>query len=315
MFDLITHGLPTTVALALVALLGYLVGSRARRMAQSSEHSRRELKRAKAVISELETIAQEVRRHLAAHHGSVLRFKDRVKQLTASQHETAWRDLCQEAERVLRPTLDLAAQIAHAYDKIRQQTNLLMTFTEVRTDPLTGLSNRRALDDSLATMFAMLARYDAGFTVALVDIDHFKKINDERGHLEGDRILQDAAQLFDDCARETDIVSRYGGEEFVVVMPHTELEGACVFAERLRKWAKERLPVTISVGVAGALDGDSPRTILARADAALYSAKAAGRNRVYRHTGIDVEPVGEETAAAAESPARQGEAPAEPARS
>jgi hypothetical protein len=85
------------------------------------------------------------------------------------------------------------------------------------------------------------------------------------------------------------MVTRYGGEEFVIVMPQTMLEGACVFANRLRERAESKLPLTLSAGVAAAVDGDNAQTLLARADAALYGAKAAGRNQVFYHNGLQIQ--------------------------
>ena len=99
------------------------------------------------------------------------------------------------------------------------------------------------------------------------------------------------ARLFDESVRETDIVARYGGEEFVIVMPHTDLAGACVFAERLRAQLENRLTITISGGVAAAVEGDAQETLIARADASLYDAKSSGRNRVFCHTGKGTEVV------------------------
>ena len=197
------------------------------------------------------------------------KFKERMNKLNADQQHAGWEDLCREADEMLQPTLRLANQIADAYDQIRQQSANLMTFTELRTDPLTGVCNRRAFDDSLASQFALMERYDSRFSVAMIDIDHFKQVNDAHGHLHGDRILQQVAKLLDDAARETDIVARYGGEEFVVIMPLTELAGASIFSERLRAMIQDQLPVTISGGVTTALDGDSPQTLVARADTAL----------------------------------------------
>ena len=130
----------------------------------------------------------------------------------------------------------------------------------------------------------------------MFDIDHFKQVNDQEGHLHGDRVLQELARLFDECIRETDIVARYGGEEFVVVMPHTDLAGACAFAERLRFQVANRLAITVSGGVTAAQEGDTPESLIARADTALYSAKTAGRNRVFCHTGDGAEPVAAEEA-------------------
>ncbi len=243
--------------------------------------SRRDLRRAQAVATELEKIAWTVRQSLAKHHTSVSRFKRRVCELNEEQQETAWKDLCREAEEILKPTLQLATQIANAYDEIRQQSSNLMTFTEVRTDPLTSVNNRRGLDDALSSQFALMARYQAPFSIALFDIDHFKQVNDQLGHVHGDRVLQDLAHLFDDSIRETDIVARYGGEEFVIVMPHTELTGAGVISERLRAKVEKQLAVTVSGGVTEAREGETQEALIARADAALYRAKLAGRNRVY----------------------------------
>jgi len=297
--DIWIYGLPVPVALATVAVIGYLFGRRSRpRPKLNDAETRREMKRARAIIQQLEDIAQKVRRNLATHHASVLNFKDRIADLRADENDDdAWKELYREAESMLKPTMTLSAQIAHAYDEIRQQTNHLMSFAEVRTDPLTGLNNRRALDEKLAGMFAMMARYETMFSLAIFDIDHFKNINDEQGHLFGDEVLQKVARLFDECVRETDTVVRYGGEEFVVIMPETGLDGACIFTERMRRAVERELTVTISGGVAMALDGDSPRTLLARADSALYSAKAGGRNCTYRHTGGFIEMIPESACA------------------
>jgi diguanylate cyclase (GGDEF)-like protein len=288
--DLWSIHIPIPLALAVVAMIGYLVGRR-KHVDESpvAVQSRRELRRAQLVARELENISLLVRGHLSKHHSCLGKFKQRVGELSGLADETAWKELCQEAEQMLKPTLQLATQIANAYDEIRQQSNLLMTFTEVRTDPLTGVSNRRALNDTLASQLAMMVRYESSFTLALFDIDHFKKTNDQQGHMEGDRILQRVAALLDESARETDTVTRFGGEEFVIVMPETDLEGACLFADRVRQRVEDDLPVTISGGVTAALDGDTAESILARADTALYDAKNAGRNCIFRHNGQKAE--------------------------
>jgi len=288
---------PLPLALALIALLGYLVGriSKASTV-NEADRARREVRRAKAVAKELEIIAENVRKNLATHHLNVAKFKDRVSELGSQAKEAAWQDLCKEAEQILKPTLRLAEQIAQAYDEIRQQTNHLMTFTEVRTDPLTRVSNRRGLDDSLESMFALMDRYEQYFSLAIFDIDHFKQVNDKKGHLHGDRTLQAVARILDGATRDTDILARYGGEEFVIVMPHTTLENACLFAERVRTTVESSLGLTVSGGVAMALDGDNAQSLLSRADAALYSGKAAGRNRIYRHTGTEIEPISQHAA-------------------
>ncbi len=161
----------------------------------------------------------------------------------------------------------------------------IMTFTEVRTDPLTGVNNRRGLDDSLGSQLALVTRYHSVFSLVLFDIDHFKQINDQEGHLNGDRVIQELAQLLDESIRETDIIARYGGDEFVIIMPQTDLDGASIFAERLRAGVAERMTITVSGGVTAARESDDPESLIARADTALYNAKTAGRNRVFSLKG------------------------------
>ena len=293
--DLLGLEIPAALALATVATLGYLVGRRSNNVPDEvAARSKRELDRARAVARELEKIARMVRKNLARHHAGLNKFNERVGQLDAQGREAAWMELCREAEEMLAPTLRLANQISNACDMIRHETNHLMTFTEVRTDPLTGVCNRRGMDEALATQFAMLDRYEVAFSVAIFDLDHFKRINDKRGHLEGDRLLHRVASLLDDTARQTDVVARYGGEEFLVVMPETDLEQASIFADRFRARVETELAITLSGGVASALDGDTSDSLLARADAALYAAKSEGRNRVSRHNGRQIESIWEE---------------------
>jgi diguanylate cyclase (GGDEF)-like protein len=147
------------------------------------------------------------------------------------------------------------------------------------------------LNDALASQFALFNRYKTPFTAAIFDIDKFKQINDENGHLYGDQVLQDFAKLMSESVRETDILARYGGEEFIVVMPETDLAGASVFCERLRERIERQLIVTVSGGIAAPTFDDTQESLLARADAALYQAKTAGRNQIFYHDGENIEPV------------------------
>jgi diguanylate cyclase len=286
--DFWNSGLPTPVALAAVAVLGYLFGRARRKLNPEQTGARRELKRAQAIIRDLETISQHVRRDLAQHHANLVRFKGQVNNLCQRPEKNDWQALAEEAERLLKPTQFLATQLAHAYDGIRQQAGQLTAFTDVRTDALTGVSNRKALDESLVNLLAMLKRYDSPFALVILDIDHFKQLNDSFGHLHGDRVLQQVATLIDQGVRETDIVARFGGEEFVILLPGTELAGACVFAERIRVTIERLARVTVSGGVAVATAEDDARSLLARADESLYAAKADGRNTVFQHDGQEV---------------------------
>ena len=156
-----------------------------------------------------------------------------------------------------------------------------------QTDPLTGVGTRRVLEKVLAAEYARAARYNRPFSIAIVDIDNFKQINDQTGHAAGDKALKNLAKIMTDTSRSADIVTRYGGDEFVLLMPETEMHNAARILERIRRQAKTiSIPkfrnVTISCGLAqwnGSPD-DTPLSILKRADAALYQAKNEGRNKV-----------------------------------
>ena len=153
------------------------------------------------------------------------------------------------------------------------------------TDRLTGIYNRMKLDEALAAEIQRCRRYDQALAIVLLDIDHFKRINDTYGHQAGDRALIDIAHLLSEGSRETDVVGRWGGEEFMIVLPHTDLTGAGRLAEKMRTTiaAHEFSGIgqqTASFGVAAYRIDDQPNDLVARADAALYEAKHAGRNRV-----------------------------------
>lgn len=156
-------------------------------------------------------------------------------------------------------------------------------------DALTGLLNRRAIEMMLEREVQRLQRFGQSFSVLMVDIDHFKRINDRFGHAAGDAVLSAVADTLRSQAREVDRVSRYGGEEFCVLLPHTSHDGAALAAERLRDainqiqipWDDDIITVTVSTGMACATDRhEHLRSLLRRADEALYQAKAEGRNRV-----------------------------------
>lgn len=157
-------------------------------------------------------------------------------------------------------------------------------------DPLTGLLNRRALESELEREWRRALRGHGAFAVLALDLDHFKRVNDEHGHAGGDRVLREVAQRLRDTLRKTDVAARTGGEEFVVLVPGADAAAARAMAERLREniarqpiaVAAGAVRITTSVGVAlaGAADA-APERPLERADAALYAAKRAGRDRVH----------------------------------
>jgi len=155
-------------------------------------------------------------------------------------------------------------------------------------DPLTGLSNRQALSSSIRREVELAKRYNQSLSVLMLDIDHFKTINDTYGHAVGDSLLKTFAATLTESTRESDLVFRTGGEEFLIILCKTDIEGAIRLADRLRKAINsinfsqhnQTIPLTASVGVASYVSGDSTMTLSERADQALYRAKQQGRDRV-----------------------------------
>ncbi len=173
-------------------------------------------------------------------------------------------------------------------DALAQREHLRQLAT---TDTLTGIANRRHLLDVAVREFSRARRYEHPLSVLIVDIDRFKSINDRWGHASGDRVIQEMARILQTVARDLDVSGRLGGEEFVVVLPETDLQGAQTIAERLRSAVEtteqvhtgngKALRFTVSIGVAALDVADASfQATLERADTALYQAKTAGRNRV-----------------------------------
>jgi two-component system cell cycle response regulator len=184
----------------------------------------------------------------------------------------------------LRARVTAAVELKRRHDALRHE-NLILG-SESRSDTLTGLANRRKLEADLQILSSSARRHDHPFSVALVDVDHFKAVNDTYGHGAGDQALRTIAERLEAALRVEDVAGRWGGEEFLVLLPYTDLEGAHVVGERLRHRVGgdpillddgSLLRVSISIGIA---DGTDVGDLLSRADAALYRAKAAGRNLV-----------------------------------
>lgn len=172
------------------------------------------------------------------------------------------------------------AQVLQRWERQQQQLT-----AQAQTDPLTGLANRRQLNQQLRRAWLQARRHHQSLAVLMLDLDHFKRLNDTLGHLEGDALLIRFAALMGQCCRGYDLAGRYGGEEFMLICPNTDGEGAMALAERIRtRWQRNTsaLPEaqTVSIGIAvmgPELDG--PDDLVALADEALYAAKAQGRNR------------------------------------
>ena len=156
------------------------------------------------------------------------------------------------------------------------------------SDPLTGIANRHALEPTLNSELLLSKRHQKPLSLLLIDIDHFKSINDNYGHNCGDYVLASIAQQITHRIRESDLFYRFGGDEFVLILRETSEEGAMILAERIREdlsqanYTYKRAPIhtSVSIGIATAVESDDPESILERADRALYRAKDAGRDLV-----------------------------------
>lgn len=214
------------------------------------------------------------RRRLRRIQATERRLRELVEQRTA--------DLSRQTARLIEADSEKNALL----EQLRLQSEAFER--QAREDALTGLGNRRAFDELLAYEFARAGRAEQPLCVALVDLDHFKRVNDEHSHAAGDAVLRAVAERMRELCREVDTVSRWGGEEFALLLPNTRLSDALQVCERVRA-GLERLDlsaiapglrITASIGIASHEGHADYDRMLAQADAALYSAKQAGRNRV-----------------------------------
>ena len=203
-------------------------------------------------------------------------------------------DLFQSEERKRREDVyehieNLGKRMASMEDEAMQlKSNLEAQRMEALRDALTELPNRAAYDDCIEAEFSRWRRHGRPLSLAIIDIDYFKAVNDTLGHLRGDKVLKLVAREVSRKVRNEDFVARYGGEEFVVIMPETDLHAANAAMEKVRaaieacpfNFNQKRIPITASFGIAAFVEGDEIVTCFERADKALYKAKENGRNRI-----------------------------------
>ncbi|MEM6775183.1 MAG: GGDEF domain-containing protein, partial [Pseudomonadota bacterium] len=168
------------------------------------------------------------------------------------------------------------------------QQRLQQNREQLMRDTLTGVRSRLAYDESLAQEFSRFRRYKEAFCLAVLDIDHFKNVNDTYGHSAGDKALQLVAQQISERVRETDLLFRVGGEEFVLILPRTSLAAAQPIVEAVRgavgssgfHFEGKPVPITLSAGVTAVREEDTTETLYARADDAMYRSKKGGRDQL-----------------------------------
>jgi len=208
------------------------------------------------------------------------------------QIRVAVASLVQVTREMSQHCIDLNSKLLLSVEQIEELKGTLERVKrESRKDALTGVSNRKCFDLTLMKEIEEARSRNTPLCLCMIDLDHFKKFNDNFGHRMGDSALRIVASIFDHNVRDNDLVARYGGEEFAVVMPNAELKTAVAVSNRIRETLTSKHVVrrstgehlgniSVSVGVAQFRDDDTPCSLIERADGALYEAKRAGRNRV-----------------------------------
>ena len=231
----------------------------------------------------------------AKQYGSALqRWGDRVSTPTGAETKSApdFRDILQSTGLMKESVDGLKSRLDQSQTQIETlRIELLRAREEAMSDALTGLLNRKGLERKLVEQLGPDMKLPGNLSLLMLDIDHFKRVNDSYGHLFGDKVIRAVAQVIKGNIKGQDIGVRYGGEEFLILLPETPGDGALVVAEKLRSLiASSRIKrinseemlesITISVGFASYQDGEELETLIGRADAALYASKSNGRNRV-----------------------------------
>lgn len=262
------------------------------------KHSLREAKATlKSVVTTFMERIAEMSESTGGYHKKIEGYTERIRNTDdLNQLNSILSDLLGDTRNLqlemLRSHEDLVSsqrKVESAEQKIRDLEAELDQVSElVYQDHLTQTLNRRGLDDAFKREFARADRYRTPVSIALLDIDHFKKFNDQYGHEAGDGALVHLVGVIRDLLRPTDVVARYGGEEFVIILPDSALENAVAVMKRLQReltkrfflHKNDRLLITFSAGVAERAGGEVSDAVMERADAVLYEAKAAGRNLV-----------------------------------
>ena len=250
------------------------------------DSSRERLTRAKGEQSDWKQVLDNLR----AHCGRVHDFGELLEQcLQENRPEELASALARAVTELCRSNRSLESELQDARKTIAtQQTQLEEAQREARLDPLTKLANRRGFDERIASCHTRFERTHEEYAVVLFDLDAFKALNDKHGHRTGDAVLAVFGRILAESVRGYDQAVRLGGEEFAAILASAGVREARVVAERCRRRVEQavvhrsgqQVRVTVSAGVAAIRPGESPESLLERADAALYAAKAAGRNCV-----------------------------------
>ena len=250
------------------------------------------------VLCSLEMLANDLASDVEEHRSRVGEIGESLE----DQENRNSADVIEAVNKIVDVTSNMQNQISRVEQRLEAQTaQVEKHITLAGRDDLTGLPNRRVFDKELRRLHNEFQSHTKPYSVIFLDVDHFKKINDQHGHQVGDNVLCELGKTLLNQIREDDIAARYGGEEFAILLPFTSELDARLVAERIRKACaakefkcdKKRLRMTISAGVSSVAPNLTTDVIIERADLALYAAKEAGRNLTFWHDGINCIPFGQ----------------------
>ncbi|MBN1909295.1 MAG: diguanylate cyclase [Pirellulales bacterium] len=268
-------------------------------------------------LDQLQSFAQRLLRLINNVSSDVGQHQVRIEQMTKdlsslkNQHPSAMASyVLERVGQIVDANRQLQGRLTRVEGKIRQQSEqIAVHVTEARTDPLTRLANRRAFDDELAQRLAAWQRNGVGFALLMIDLDDFKPLNDNHGHLAGDELLQTLSATIDDQLGPTDLAARIGGDEFAAILGEPDLERVCRKAGKILdavatiRYALDGTIVrtSVSIGAARIEKNEDGASLIRRADKALYAAKNAGKGKAFYHDGERCLPIRHDDATSASS--------------
>ena len=288
----------------LILAAGFLLGtwnSKRRQFFKDQHHAKEE--RVLEMLGGMSSWTGDVAGDVSKFGGMIRQLNDKVLSISTGRNNGLDDSTIELLSQMMTANEETRDRLINAEQSLIEKAEEVAEYlNEARTDALTTLQNRRAFDDEITRRFAEKKRYDSTCSLIVLDIDHFKQFNDLHGHLAGDEVLRSVARTLNDLFRDSDVSFRFGGEEFAIILPASDLKKGALAAVRFRdviekeavSYDGKSLKVTVSCGVAEMKFDDTELTLIDRADEALYSSKRGGRNCVSVNDGVRIRQISKE---------------------